>query len=275
MQEYPWLMHGNCLELMNEIPDGSVDMILCDLPYGTTACKWDVVIPFEFLWKHYWRLLKSNGLSVLFGCQPFTSSMVLSCEKYFRYSLVWDKVNKYTGALNANKMPLRRHEDIMVFYKKLPTFNKQFRKGNPFISKRTKGHGAHTEHGNNGKVRITVNNGLHNPCSIIQIKADNKKELGYHPTQKPVELLAYLIKTYTNECEVVLDNTMGSGSTGVACLNTGRRFIGIEKEKKYFDIACKRIEETKNGKRNHTDPRTTTNSTPEVQGSSRRERARG
>lgn len=242
------LMQGDCLVRMAEIPDGSVDMILADLPYGTTACKWDNVIPFEPLWKHYWRVLKPNGAVVLFGSQPFTSKLVMSCVKRFRYSLVWDKVNKYTGALNANRMPLRRHEDIAVFYRTLPTYIKQYRQGKAFNTTKTNGHGSFTEYGNRKENRRCISDGRHNPCSIIAIAGDNKKELGHHPTQKPVALLEYLIKTYTLEGETVLDNTMGSGSTGVACVNTGRSFIGIEQDEKYFAIAQQRIAEAQTPK---------------------------
>lgn len=234
---------GDCLQVMNTIPDASVDLILCDLPYGTTACKWDSVIPFEPLWEQYSRVIKDNGAIVLTASQPFTSSLVLSNPNMFRYSLVWDKVNKYTGYANANKMPLRRHEDILVFYKKLPTFNKQYRDGKAYKSKVTGGAGEHMGRTGLPDVRSTVNDGRHNPCSIIDIKGDNKKEAGLHPTQKPIALMEYLIRTYTNEGELVLDNTMGSGTTGVAALNTGRRFIGIEQDQSYFDIAKKRIEE--------------------------------
>ena len=233
------LMHGDCLVRMAEIPDGSVDMILADLPYGTTNCKWDNVIPFEPLWKHYWRVLKPNGAVVLFGSQPFTSKLVMSCARRFRYSMVWDKVNKYTGSLNANRIPLKRHEDLLIFYRALPTYNKQFRNGRPYKTTQNTGHGSH--YNDQSKPHTTVNDGRHNPCSIIPIAGDNKKELGHHPTQKPVALLEYLIKTYTHEGETVLDNTMGSGSTGVAAVNTSRKFIGIEQDDKYFAIAQKRI----------------------------------
>lgn len=235
------LMLGDCLERMREIPDGSVDLVLADLPYGTTACRWDVVIPFEPLWEQYWRVLKRNGAVVLFGNQPFTSALLQSSAGTFRYSLVWDKVNKYTGALNANKMPLRRHEDLLVFYRALPTYNKQYREGKPYVSKQTKGHGEHTQHGNTGEAHTTINDGRHNPCSIISIPGDNKKELGLHPTQKPVALLEYLVRTYSNPGELVLDNVMGSGSTGMACLQTGRRFVGVEKEPAYFEVATERL----------------------------------
>ncbi|WP_342354434.1 DNA-methyltransferase [Peribacillus butanolivorans] len=219
-------------------------MILCDLPYGTTACKWDAVIPFDELWTQYERVIKDKGAIVLTAAQPFTSHLVVSNTKLFRYSLVWDKVNKYTGALNANKMPLRRHEDILVFYKKLPTFNKQYREGKPYKGHATNGHGSHTQYGSGPERRVIQNlTGKHNPCSVIEIPGDVKKGHGLHPTQKPVALFEYLIRTYTNENEVVLDNCLGSGTTAVAAINTGRQFIGIEREPEYVEIANKRIQE--------------------------------
>jgi site-specific DNA-methyltransferase (adenine-specific) len=236
------LMQGDCLERMKEIPDGSVDMVLTDPPYGTTACKWDSVIDLPLMWEQLKRVIKPNGAIVMTASQPFTTTLISSNMKMFRYSLVWDKVNKYTGALNSNRMPMRRHEDVAVFYGKLPVFNKQMRDGAPYTARQTKGHGDHTQHGNT-EGHTTTNRGGRNPCSIIEIKADNKMELGHHPTQKPVALMEYLIKTYTNEGETVIDFTMGSGTTGVACVNTGRRFIGIELDGHYFDVASKRIGE--------------------------------
>lgn len=235
------LYMGDCLELMKQIPDASVDLILCDLPYGTTACAWDSVIPFEPLWAEYRRIAKSNAAIVLTASQPFTSALIASNFKDFRYCWVWDKVNKYTGALNANRMPLKRHEDIAIFYRSLPTYNKQWREGKAYRTTQNTGHGAHTQHGNSGESRICQNDGRHNPCSVLEIRADNKKELGLHPTQKPVALMEYLVRTYTNEGDVVLDNCMGSGTTGVACMNTGRRFIGMEMDAGYFAVAQSRI----------------------------------
>ena len=235
------LILGECLEKMQDIPDGSVDMVMCDLPYGTTACKWDSVIPFEPLWVSYRRVCKKNAAIVLTASQPFTSALVMSNVKEFKYCWVWDKVNRYTGALLANKMPMKRHEDVAVFYRALPTYNKQFREGKPYSVKRTKGHGGYVGDASLEQTRIGKNDGNHNPCSILEMKGDNKKEHGLHPTQKPVALMEYLIRTYTNEGETVLDNTMGSGTTGVACVNTGRSFIGIERDPTYFDIAQGRI----------------------------------
>tara|TARA_R110000744_G_scaffold125342_1_gene231019 strand:+ start:15 stop:758 length:744 start_codon:yes stop_codon:yes gene_type:complete len=237
------LLKGDCLELMKGIPDGSVDMVLADPPYGTTQCKWDSIIDLPLMWEQLKRVIKPNGAIVMTASQPFTTTLISSNMKMFRYDMVWDKVNKYTGALNANKMPMRRHEGVIVFYKKLPTFNKQYRDGKAYISRQSKGHGDHTNYGNS-EGHTTVNYGSRNPCSIIEIKADNKKELGLHPTQKPIALMEYLIKTYTNEDDTVLDFAMGSGTTGVACKKLGRSFIGMELDEGYFDIAKDRIEKT-------------------------------
>lgn len=234
------LMQGDCLELMNDIPDKSVDMILCDLPYGTTQNKWDIVIPFEPLWKQYKRIIKENGSIVLFGNGLFTAGLALSNKEMWRYNLVWEKTQP-TGFLNSHKMPMRKHEDILVFYKKLPTFNPQ----------KTQGHVrkvSTAKHKEN--CRKTENYGDYNfstydsterfPNSIITFPKDTQQS-ALHPTQKPVALLEYLIKTYTNEGETVLDNCMGSGSTGVACVNTNRNFIGMELDGNCFQIAEKRI----------------------------------
>lgn len=237
------LHHGDCLEVMHAIPDGSVDMILADLPYGTTACKWDVVIPFEPLWKHYKRVIKRNGAIVLFGSQPFTSLLVASNLQWFKYAWVWDKVNRYTGSLNANRMPLKRHEDILTFYHELPTYNKQYRRGATFGTLELRGHGSTTQWGADKRRLRNGNDGEHhNPCSIVAIPAKTCEQ-GLHPTQKPVALMEYLIRTYTNEGETVLDNVMGSGTTLVACVNTGRNGIGIEKDAGYYNVAEKRIQE--------------------------------
>ena len=238
------IYNEDCLEGMKRIPDKSVDMILCDLPYGTTACKWDSIIPFEPLWAEYERVIKDNGAIVLTASQPFTSALVMSNPKLYRYNIVWDKVNRHTGYGNAKKMPLRRHEDILLFYKKLPTYNPQMTAGKPYVAKRS---------GNKPKVyengglnpKDGVNKGTRYPISILPIKADVKTEMGKHPTQKPVELMEYLIRTYTNEGETVLDNCMGSGTTAIACLNTNRNFIGFEMDKGYFDIANERIDKHK------------------------------
>jgi site-specific DNA-methyltransferase (adenine-specific) len=226
---------GDCLDLMKYIPDKSIDMILCDLPYGVTARnKWDCVIPFEKLWEQYKRVIKENGAIVLTATQPFTTDLIQSNRKWFKYSLVWSK-GQVTGFLNAKKQPLRSHEDILVFYQKPPTYNPEMTKGKKVL-KSTGGDST-----NYGKFTYKPHySEWYYPKSIIEIP--QKRFKGGHPTQKPVELLEYLIKTYTNEGETVLDNCMGSGSTIVACINTNRKYIGIEKELKYFEIAKKRIE---------------------------------
>jgi len=237
------LFEGDCLDVMKQIQDASIDLVLCDLPYGTTACKWDSIIPLENLWAAYRLIGKETTPFVLTASQPFTTKLIASNYKDFRYCWVWDKVNKYTGALNVNRMPLKRHEDIAVFYRALPTYNKQFREGKAFKGFGTKGHGAHTQYGTIDEHRAFSNDGKHhNPCSVLEVPADNKLELGLHPTQKPIALMEYLIKTYSNPGDTVLDNCMGSGTTGVACVSTGRNFIGIEKDPGYFGIAKDRIE---------------------------------
>jgi len=234
------LFQGDCLDIMPLIPDKSVQLILVDLPYGTTACKWDSIIDLDLLWKQYKRIIKDNGAIVLNSSEPFTSVLICSNIKDFRYKWVWDKVNRYTGYANANKMPLKRHEDIVVFYKKLPIYNKQMIDGKPYKYTRKKNKEEHL--GQNGLTDRSGGSidGKRNPFDIISITGDNKKENGLHPTQKPLELMKYLIKTYSNENDMVLDNTMGSGTTCLAAKELNRKFIGIEKEPKYYEIACHR-----------------------------------
>jgi site-specific DNA-methyltransferase (adenine-specific) len=231
---------GDCLEIMPYIPDKSIDMILCDLPYGKTKLKWDSIIPLEPLWEQYERIIKDNGAIVLTARQPFTSMLITSNKKMFRQTWVWDKVIG-VNFMNAKKMHTQGFEDICVFYRKLPTYNPQMEEGVPFKDSRKTKHRTKTEAlGSRAKYTPQDNIGTRYPKGIIRFSARNNKPL--HPTQKPVELLEYLIKTYTNEGETVLDNCMGSGSTIVACKNTNRQYIGIEKEPKYFEIAKKRIE---------------------------------
>jgi site-specific DNA-methyltransferase (adenine-specific) len=225
---------GDCLEVMRLIPDKSIDMILCDLPYGTTACKWDSVIPFESLWAEYERVIKDNGAIVLTASQPFTTVLANSNLRLFRYAWVWEK-EQGVNFLMAKKQPLKVHEDILVFYKKQPTYNPQMTKGKPYIS----GKGDSGEVTGRVKKIQTKNEGTRYPRSVIKFN----REVGLHPTQKPVALFEYLIRTYTNEGEVVLDNCIGSGTTAVAAINTGRQFIGIEREPEYVEIANKRIAE--------------------------------
>ena len=228
------LIHGDCLEVMKPIPDGSVDMILCDLPYGATRNKWDSVIPFDKLWAEYKRVC--SGAVVLTDAQPFTSALIMSNLSWFKQSLVWKK-NIASNFLNANRQHLSRHEDVIVFAKNQPVFNKQMLNGSPYVQKRKGKDDSGDNYGRVNKRIDTINAGVRNPISVLEFD----REVGLHPTQKPVALMEYLIKTYTNEGDTVMDNCMGSGTTGVACLNTGRRFIGIEKDDKYFEIAKKRI----------------------------------
>lgn len=251
------LLQGDCLELMREIPDGSVDMVLCDLPYGTTHCKWDVVIPFDPLWEQYERVIKENGAIVIFSAQPFTTDLICSNRKHFRYEIIWEKTQQ-TGFFNAKKMPLRCHENICVFYKKLPTYNPQmWTHPNPQIGrkrknsdyKKTNGGAFGTVSKEKAESWVYCDDGTRFPRDVIKFSNWNgslfgdKRKSVPHETAKPVPLLEYLIKTYTNPSEIVLDNCMGSGSTGVAAVNTGRDFIGIELDTGYFETACRRIED--------------------------------
>ena len=230
------IWQGDCLTLMADIPDQSVDMILCDLPYGTTACKWDTVIPVEPLWAHYERVIKDRGAIVLTGSQPFTSKLIMSNPKRFRYEWIWHKSNG-GGFLNANRQPLKRHENILIFANGQPFYSPQKTKGKPYTIKRNSA--GETTRDQSVAGWISQNKGERYPTTVQYIP----NETGLHPTQKPVELMEYLIKTYTLPGETVLDNCMGSGTTGVACVNTGRKFIGIEKDPDYFEIASKRIAE--------------------------------
>ncbi len=233
------LIKGNCLEKMKDIEDKSIDMILCDLPYGTTQNKWDSIIPLDKLWEQYCRVIKDNGAIVLFAQTPFDKVLGCSNLKMLKYEWIWEKTSA-TGHLNAKKMPMKAHENILVFYKKLPTYNPQKTTGHTPVHSYTK----HQDDGSNyGKTLIGISGGGSTeryPRSVQVFKTDKQKE-ALHPTQKPVSLLEYLIKTYTNEGETVLDNCMGSGSTGVACINTNRNFIGIELDDNYFNIAKNRI----------------------------------
>lgn len=234
------LIAGDCLELMKDLDDGSVDMILCDLPFGVTRAEWDVPIDFDALWKEYSRIIKDNGAICLFAIEPFASKLRLSNLKMYRYDWVWDKV-KSTGFLNAKKQPLRCHELICVFYKKQCMYNPQKTKGHAKKSSKRKTIG--TDIYNKGAKEVSYESTERYPRSIQVFSSDVQKS-ALHPSQKPVALLEYLIKTYTKEGDLVLDNCMGSGSTGVACINTGRRFIGFEKDMSYFEIAKDRIDKT-------------------------------
>ena len=234
------LLHGDCLKLMKELPDGSVDLILCDPPYGTTDCSWDSVIPFDRLWAEYDRLLKMDGAAVLFAVQPFTTQLIQSNRKAFRYCWYWLK-NHPTGFTFAKYQPMRKVEDICVFYRKHGTYNPQ---GVQEIVgqrvRRKKARQGDSVYKMSTLLKEYTPRFKNYPKNVLQFST----ERGLHPTQKPVPLLEYLVRTYTNEGDTVLDNCMGSGSTGVAVKRVGgRHFIGIEQNKVYFDIAQKRIEE--------------------------------
>jgi site-specific DNA-methyltransferase (adenine-specific) len=230
------LMQGNCLERMMEIPDGSVDMVLCDLPYGTTQNKWDSVIPFEPLWTQYRRLIKGNGAIVLFGAEPFSSALRMSNPAMWRYDWIWQK-NKATQYLNANRRPLSNYEIVSVFSHGGARYNPQMGEGIAYSNSHKPGDSGDCY----GSVKYSKRENVTTryPKTIIEFPVVMKP---IHPTEKPVTLLEYLIKTYTNEGETILDNCMGSGSTGVAAMNTGRNFIGIELDTTYFAIAKGRIE---------------------------------
>lgn len=227
------LINDDCLHAMKFIPDESVSMILTDPPFGTTACKWDSIIPLEPMWEQLNRIIKPNGAIILTAAQPFTSVLVTSNLKMFKYEWIWQK-EAGTGLLNAKKQPLRDNESVLAFYKKQCTYNPQFTYSTPYTCKK----GGETDcYGNSGQV-VTVSDGRRYPKTIQKFNRDKHK---VHPTQKPVALMEYMIKTYTNEGETVLDFTMGSGTTGLAAKNLNRDFIGIELDDKYFDIAKTRI----------------------------------
>ena len=234
------LIQGDCLEKMKDIPDGSVDLVLTDPPYGTTACKWDSVIPFEPMWEQLKRITKKNGAIVLFGSQPFTSALVMSNPKMFRYEWVWNK--KIPGNFaNVKHCPLKYHENVLVFSEGKHNYYPQFRQDvkKPF-GKIVAGKSEHIT------IAVKKERGFGYPKSFLEFAKPNNlsKDGGLHPTQKPVALMEYLIKTYTNEGDTVLDFTMGSGTTGVACKNLNRSFIGIELDETYFNIAKNRINPT-------------------------------
>ena len=236
------LWNGDCLELMKDIPDGSVDMILCDLPYGTTKCKWDIVIPFDKLWEQYNRIIKDKGAILLFGSEPFSSKLRISNLRMYKYDWIWKKT-KAQGFLNSKKMPLKDYENICVFYKRLPVYNPQgIIYGNFQNDRKSKYSKGEDIYGKEKEFGISHMSNF--PKQIIEFSNPSGKGQ-LHPTQKPVALLEYLVKTYTNEGDTVLDNCMGSGTTGVACVNLHRKFIGIEKDEKYFEIAKTRIKEFK------------------------------
>jgi site-specific DNA-methyltransferase (adenine-specific) len=233
--ELDYIYCGDCLEIMPEIADKSVDMILCDLPYGTTACSWDTIIPFEPLWAQYKRTIKPNGAIVLTASQPFTSTLVMSNLKMFKYEWIWEK-DAGTGFLNAKKYPLKNTENILIFCNGVPKYNPQMRTGKPYKTirgRKSDNYGKDTK-----KEIITDNNGDRYPVTGLKFNRDKNK---LHPTQKPVALFEYLIRTYTNPGDLVLDNCIGSGTTAVACIRTGRHFIGIEKDVDYCIVAQERV----------------------------------
>jgi DNA modification methylase len=236
-----WLMHGDCLERMKEIPEGSVDMVLADPPYGTTQNKWDSVIPLEQLWYELWRVLKPTGVVVLCSSQPFASMLISSQIKYFKYEWVWVK-NLKTGNLNARKMPMGGHETLDVFYRKPCTYNPQKRERTTEVKSGNKRNSTTSNYGKQREEYLDRQSDWINPdTALLNIKCVHNSTGKVHPTQKPVALMEYMIKTYTNENETVVDFTMGSGTTGVACKNLNRKFIGIEMDEKYFQIAKDRI----------------------------------
>jgi site-specific DNA-methyltransferase (adenine-specific) len=240
------ILLGDCLELMKDIPNGSIDMILCDLPYGTTKNKWDSVLPLDKLWAEYERIITNNGAIVLFAQTPFDKVLGASKIDLLKYEYVWNK-KRPTGHLNSKFAPMKQHENILVFSKasasfvkdkaKAMCFNPQYSKGKPYTIFRANKSSSCYDLKHQKKNIETVNDGFRYPISILEFAP----ETGLHPTQKPLELMEYLVKTYTNEGELVLDNTAGSGTTAIACLNTKRQFIVMEKEQKYYDIILKRV----------------------------------
>lgn len=238
------IIYGDCLEVMKNIPDQSIDMILCDLPYGTTKCKWDVIIPFELLWEQYCRIIKDSGAIILFGTEPFSSHLRLSNLKMFRYDIIWEK-ERPTNIFFCKKQIAKVHETISVFYKKQPTYNSQMadRKFTT-IGMFGKDKTSLTHNNQTYKYSEDYDKTKTYPRSIQKFNRDTLKG-SLHPTQKPVALCEFLIKTYTDKNDLVLDNCAGSGTTGVACINTKRNFILIEKEEKYYKIAEERINNAK------------------------------
>ena len=234
------LMQGDCLERMKDIPDGSVDMILTDPPYGTTACKWDSIIPLESMWEQLKRIIKPNGAIVLLAQTPYDKVLGASNVGMLKYEWIWEKTTA-TGHLNAKKMPMKAHENALVFYTRLPTYNPQKTQGHHPVNSYTKRNGDGECYGNTVEVSGGGATDRY-PRSVLVFSSD-KQTNRLHPTQKPVAFMEYLIKTYTNEGETVLDFTMGSGTTGVAAKNLSRDFIGIEMDEDYFQIAKIRIEE--------------------------------
>lgn len=238
--------HGDCFDVMAKLPDASVDMVLCDLPYGTTQNKWDSVLPLDRLWREYWRVTKADAAVVLTAQTPFDKSLGASCLDYLKYEWIWIKPNG-TGFLNAKKAPLKNHENVLVFYRKPPIYNAQMRLGfKPYVAKQGR-KGANYGHVEPEHVtkHVTISNGERFPLATLEFAA----EKGLHPTQKPVALFEYLIRTYTNAGDLVLDNTAGSGTTAIAAENAGRRWVCVERDDKYFAAATERVQKHVGGVR--------------------------
>jgi len=231
------LILGECLEEMSKLNDNCVDMILTDLPYGTTACKWDSIIPLDEMWSQFNRVCKEDGAMVFTAQQPFTTTLAASNLKNFRYEWIWEKPQG-TNPMNAKVMPLKSHENILVFYRKKPVYNPQMEKGTPYGGFKSDTAKIGEVYGSAKSQHRDNPEGTRYPKTVLR----HKQEKGFHPTQKPVTLMEYMIRTYTNEGETVLDATMGSGTTGVACINTNRQFIGIEMDEDYYNIAQDRMQ---------------------------------
>jgi DNA modification methylase len=246
MLEVNKIFHGDCLEVMNDIDDKSIDLILCDLPYGTTQAKWDSVIDLDKLWLHYERIIKDNGAILLFSQTPFNIILGYSNIKLLKYEWIWEKPNA-TGFLNTKKCPLKAHENILVFYKKQPIYNPQKTHGHNPVNKNFRKASVQNKSELYGKVGKDLLGGGETdrfPRSVIKFSKDtqtNKSTQFHHPTQKPLALCEYLIKTYSNEGDIVLDNCIGSGTTAIAAINTNRKYIGIEKDEKYYNMSLERI----------------------------------
>ena len=234
------IYYGDCMELMKQIDDKSVDMILCDLPYGITACEWDSIIPLEPLWKEYKRIIKEDGVIVLTASQPFTTDLINSNKGWFKYELIWDKI-KGSNILMASKMPLKSHENILVFYNSQPIYNPQKLKGFANYDKSKYKKSSKTFGFDNKETNDICKDGSRYPTSILRFSKNWQPQKSLHSTQKPVELFEYLIRTYSNEGDLVLDNCIGSGTTAVACKQTNRRFIGIDNNQEYVNMANKRL----------------------------------
>lgn len=234
------IIHGDSIKEMKKITSNSIDLIVSDLPYGTTNCIWDKCLPLDELFVEYKRIIKPNAAILLFAQQPFATDLINQARRMFRYQIVWEKT-KSVGFLNANKMPLRAHELILVFYNRLPIYNPQFTKGKPYVKNYNEKRRA-ALYRFRGKQYAGKNNGTRYPRDVIKFAQPTKQEGLYHPTQKPLMLLEYLIKTYSNEGDIVLDNTCGSGSTCVAAKKLNRRYIGIENDLEYVKIACTRCQ---------------------------------